>query len=725
MHIKNKKKRRDRMKVKRIFSSVMALGLVVTLAACGGKDSNTGSGSTDTGSAEGSQSGVAAESADDFQSVTADDTLVIGVDSIGGDFIQGFANSANDVKIRQLMGIQGNVGYDTYVQDENGEWQWNNAVLEEEPETKENEDGSKTVTYKLKDGLKWSDGEPVTADDYLWQRLMLSHPSYTMVTGSTEIGADSAKGYEAYHSGETDEFEGIKKIDDLTFESTIDASFLPYYEEEALKGAGVRPMHLEAPNLIIDVNKIAVNPDYKLTDEDKQAYIDSIDQQIAKENEDFDAAKEEAEDGKVDEETQKAHDEKIKGLEDRKKDAESGEGIDPTQLLLEQAMIFDTETYRKKPTVTAGPYKFVEFKNNMVKLEKDDNYVGDFKGKKPSIPNVIVQTVNPKISIDLLENGDIDIWEEETEGAKIDQMRNAAEEGKIGGYVTYDRNGYGNLVFLNDRSATQYKEVRRAVAYLMDRNDFVQNFAGGYGVVTNGMYGTSQWMYKERGADLEAKLTNYTLNIDQANEELDNSPYKFESDGKTAWDREKAQEAYQSNAAGFDYWRYDKDGKKLQINQYGAQESGITTLLNNQLPDNAKQAGMEYNVQAGDFNTLMDYLYFPKEDAEYTAFNMGSNFGTPFDPYYQYHSEGFNNTDRVNDPEADKITEKLRRTEPGDKEAYLDTWEEFEVWFNENLPEIPLYSNQFNSGYSTRVEGFETATPFWGVSFEINNMKLK
>ncbi|MDD7464119.1 MAG: ABC transporter substrate-binding protein, partial [Anaerococcus sp.] len=148
------------MKVKRIFSSVMALGLVVTLAACGGKDSNTGSGSTDTGSAEGSQSGVAAESADDFQSVTADDTLVIGVDSIGGDFIQGFANSANDVKIRQLMGIQGNVGYDTYVQDENGEWQWNNAVLEEEPETKENEDGSKTVTYKLKDGLKWSDGEP-------------------------------------------------------------------------------------------------------------------------------------------------------------------------------------------------------------------------------------------------------------------------------------------------------------------------------------------------------------------------------------------------------------------------------------------------------------------------------------------------------------------------------------------------------------------------------------
>src|SRR5699024_5133579 len=161
---------------------------------------------------------------------------VIGVDSIGGDFIQGFANSGNDVKIRQLMGIQGNLGYSAYVQDENGAWLWNPTILEEEPTTEENEDGSKTITYKLKEGLKWSDGEPVTSDDYIWPTLMLSSSSYNLVTGSTEIGADSVKGYEAYRSGETNEFEGVKKIDDTTFQFVIDASFLPYYEEEALKG---------------------------------------------------------------------------------------------------------------------------------------------------------------------------------------------------------------------------------------------------------------------------------------------------------------------------------------------------------------------------------------------------------------------------------------------------------------------------------------------------------
>ena len=40
------------------------------------------------------------------------------------------------------------------------------------PEGKENEDGTVTYTYTLKDGLKWSDGQAVTANDFVfaWQR---------------------------------------------------------------------------------------------------------------------------------------------------------------------------------------------------------------------------------------------------------------------------------------------------------------------------------------------------------------------------------------------------------------------------------------------------------------------------------------------------------------------------------------------------------------------------
>lgn len=120
----------------------------------------------------------------------------------------------------------------------------------------------------------------------------------------------------------------------------------------------------------------------------------------------------------------------------------------------------------------------------------------------------------------------------------------------------------------------------------------------------------------------------------------------------------------------------------------------------------------------------MQYYVSPAEDAEYTAFNMGLSFGTPYDPYYQYHSKGFDNRTKTNDPKADEITEKLRKTDPEDKEGYLDTWEEFQIWYNDYLPEIPLYSNQYHTGYTNRVQGFDLCTPVWGVAEQINAMSL-
>lgn len=706
------------MNFKKVFSQAFALGLVLTLTACGG------SGNKDNNGSAGDNNASNEEAKEEFKKQTNDNTLVLGVDSLGGEFIQGFNNSANDVRAREFMGIQGSVGYDTYVKDKSGIYVANKTVLDGDPQSKENEDGTKTITFKIKKDLKWSDGKPVTADDYLFTKLLHSPQDYSLITGSTEIGGDTFKGYNEFREGKTKEFEGVKKIDDHTFEVTVSKDFVPYYEEDAIKAINPRPIHYIAPNLKVEGSKFAIKDGYKVSDDDKKAFVQSIDKQIETENSSYKEEVKEA--GKEDPDDKKAHEEKVKALEEKKKAAENGKDIDPTELLVEQAMLFDANEYRKAPKVTCGPYKFVSFENNMVKMELNDQYAGDFEGHKATIPNVIIQAVNPEISVDLVKNGDIDIFEGEMNGSRISQIRKAADEKKLQ-YVSYDRNGYGCLKFLNDRGATKYKEVRQAIAFLMDRNDFVQNFAGGYAVVTNGMYGSSQWLYKERGADIEAKLTNYTLNVDEANKRLDKTPYKFEKDGKTPWDAKKAAEEYKNNAEKFDYYRYDENGNKLQVNQFGAKESEITTLLSNQLPDNAKQAGLEYNVQAGDFNTLLNYMRNPKEGdkAEYTAFNMGLEFGTPFDPFYQYNSKGNDNTTKTNDPQADKITEELRRTKPGDKETYLNKWEEFQKWYNDYLPEIPLYSNQIHSSASTRVKGFEGLTPEWPTSFQINQMSLK
>ena len=725
------------MKMKRVFSSLMALGLASTLVACGGgenKDDKTDNKEADT-KTEDKTEGEAAEgtegedqSAEDFESQTADDTLVVGTSELSGDFLAGWTESSYDVKVRKYIGTQGNNSYQTVVQDEGGKWVNNKAVLAEDPKSEENADGSKTVTFKLKDGLKWSDGEPVTADDYLFGSLLHTHPEYSKLTGSTTIGHDSAKGYEAYKKGDSDVFEGLEKVDDLTFKVTIDASFLPYYEEAALLAQAPLPMHALSENLAVskEGNKLVAKDGYTPTEEDKKAYVEGLDKQIEKQKADFEEnnpapeADASEEDKAEYEEAKKENDAAIADLEARK----TGD-IDPTQQLIDEAMLKEVNEYRIKPSVVSGPYKFDSFSNNMVKLSLNENYAGNFKGEKATIPHVIIQVVNQKIAVDLLENGDIDIWEEESDGGAIDRIREAADKGTIGGYNTFERNGYGNLTFLTDRGVTKYKEVRQAIAHLMDRNSFVQSYAGGYGVVTNGMYGTSQWMYKERGADLEGKLVNYQMNLEQANELLDKTPYKFESDGTTPWDKAKADEMFSSNPDGFDYYRYDENGKKLVVNQYGSDESPITTLISNQVPNNAKQVGMEYNVTAGSFATLLNYYTFPEDDPEYTAFNMGTGFGTPFDPWYQYHSEGSDNKTRTNDPKADEITVKLRRTAPDKKEEYLDSWEEFELWYNDYLPEIPLYANQYHTGYTKRVKGFDINTPVWQSEDQINAITLE
>ena len=715
----------------------MALGLSLTLASCGGSDTDSLNPSEDVQTSKESTDEKAdsqeeneldqdaKEDLDNFERQTSNDTLVVGVGSMNGDFIQGFGNDANDVKTRRLLGIEGNNGFTTYVQDENGQWQWNKAVLAEEPTSVNNDDGSMTVTFKLKDDVKWSDGELLTADDFLFLTLLQSDYNYISMTGSLQIGDDGLVGYEAFHNNQADELEGLEKIDDYSFSVTIDAKELPYFDVQSLSNEGARPLHYIAPNLQVAENgkSLQVKDGYEVTEQDKEEFIQSVDTRIGKLKEEFEENYPEVpEDGSEEKEEYdqdlKDRDEKIAELEASK------EGdIDPTRLLIDKAAIFETEEYRFKPEVTPGPYKFESFKNNMTKLTLNENYPGNFRGDKATIPNIILQVINDNIAVDLLENGDIDVWEDENTGGKIDQMRKAADEGKIQ-IGSFERNGYGNITFLTDRGPTQHKEVRQAIAYLMDRNEFVASYAGGYGVVTNGMYGQSQWMYKERGADVEGEMVNYTLNIDKANELLDKTPYKYEKDGKTPWDKAKLEENFKGDLEGFDYYRYDENGNRLVVNQYGSDQSPITTLISNQLPINAAQAGMEYNVTSGSFSTLIELYNYPKENPDYTAFNMGSDFGVPFDPWLYYSQEGPFNKTRTNDPEADRITEDLRKTDPSDVEGFLDKWVEFQIWYNDYLPEIPLYSNIYHTGYSNRVKGFDIMSPVWHLNDQINAISL-
>ncbi len=81
-------------------------------------------------------------------------------------------------------------------------------------------------TFKLRDGLKFSNGDPLTAQDVKdsWERT--TDPKLKSTTAKTYLG--DIVGVKEKIAGDADEISGVKVIDDLTLEVTIDGP-KPYF----------------------------------------------------------------------------------------------------------------------------------------------------------------------------------------------------------------------------------------------------------------------------------------------------------------------------------------------------------------------------------------------------------------------------------------------------------------------------------------------------------------
>ena len=75
---------------------------------------------------------------------------------------------------------------------------------------------NKKATIKIKDGIKWSDGVPLTADDIVYAYEVLGSKDYTGIRYTKEY--QKVIGMNDYHSGKSKTISGVKKIDDKTVE---------------------------------------------------------------------------------------------------------------------------------------------------------------------------------------------------------------------------------------------------------------------------------------------------------------------------------------------------------------------------------------------------------------------------------------------------------------------------------------------------------------------------
>ncbi|HEX3022497.1 MAG TPA: ABC transporter substrate-binding protein [Lachnospiraceae bacterium] len=356
---------------------------------------------------------------------------------------------------------------------------------------------------------------------------------------------------------------------------------------------------------------------------------------------------------------------------------------------------------RYAPTVTCGPYKFVSYDstNQEVVLEVNENFAGNYEGKKPAVQKLIYKYVKDETAIDELAAGNIDMLTGVSGGDRINAGLDLVDQGKVG-YATYLRNGYGLLAFHTDFGPTQFKSVRQAIAYCLDRVTFCSQYTGGFGALVHSEYGLGQWMYQERKDQINSELNPYAFSIETAIKVL-------EEDG---WTLNEKGDPF---VAGTDKVRYkDVDGKLMACEiQWADSDNPVAKLVATMLPSEMEKAGMKLTPTVVDFPTLLNNYY--REGIDEPFYNM-YNLGTGFSPtpiiQYSYNPDkqylGDWNSNFWMDDKISKMGYDLDKTDPSDKEGYLDKWVAVMKEINDQCITIPLYSDEYHTFYNPKIQGY-------------------
>lgn len=200
-----KKNKRGSILMKRKLSLLLVLVLVLTVfvAGCGKKDepADVGEDVEDVETpSEDAVDNPAAARAD------ADNTIIIGMTEAKGEFMPVYYSTEYDAYVVYYM-------FDALISNnEAGE------IVPHIAKEWEISEDKLTYTFKMRDDVKFSDGEPLTAYDVEFTYLAMADPNYD---GRYFSYVDRLVGFEEYHDGDADNLSGVKVIDDYTISFTF------------------------------------------------------------------------------------------------------------------------------------------------------------------------------------------------------------------------------------------------------------------------------------------------------------------------------------------------------------------------------------------------------------------------------------------------------------------------------------------------------------------------
>ncbi len=589
---------------------------------------------------------------------------------INGDFAPDawWTNNATDKMLRDFT-----TDYSTVVTDQGGALVINETVCDG-IEGAMNDDGTKTYTVKIKDGLVFNNGEPITIKDFVWTTAF-SCSSVASEVGAKLTGYLTVVGGQDYYDGNAETISGLRILDDNTLQVSITSDYVPYYFD--LRYAGFTAFSM----------KYWLGEDVDIKDDGNGVYFVGL--------------------------TKDAIADKLEYA--RFHAGEDRVTAGPYNLVefdqaSKQATLVINENYQgnfegQKPSVP----KIV------ITKAEDATWADALKTGAFNFYDTITDGGHINTAMDIIED-----------------EANKEVLGYGFGYTQFDRPGYGKLMFQSDFGPTQFPAVRHAIAMLLDRNEFANTFCQGWGGVVNGPYGTAMWMYKEAEEWLDENLDSYAYNPEAAVQLLIDDGWVYDENGNDYVEGVRYKKVTEEEAGQYVHTKKLDDGTYLmglEIEWSSSEGNSVSDLLSVMLANGEQTAaaGVKINQNVMSFAELLNYMYRDASQGDkygvptYCMYNLASNFTSIYDQSFSFTldpkmvADGYN-TDFIFDEELDKLSmDMVYGVEAGDDEGYLEIWKAFIKRWNELLPEVPLYSNIYISVYPDWLEGYDQDS-YWDFS---------
>lgn len=526
----------------------------------------------------------------------------------------------------------------------------------------ENELGDRTYTVALYQDLYYSDGTPITANDYSFAILLSASPEMAKI-GASVNGSDAIEGMVEYMNGEADTIKGVRVINDYMLSVTVKHEYRPFFYELGLLYYNPYPISVIAPGCTVKDDGNGVYVDGGMTAEMLQTtMLDETNGYVSHPSVVSGAYTLTSFDGYT---AEFAINPYYKG---------NSEGKLPMIAKLVYTQVFNDQAMSE---LASGKVGLV---NKCVSADEITEGLQNISG------GAYAMSSYPRTGLSYISF----CCEKKTVGSNAVRQalamcldKDSAVAAYVGNYGLRVDGYYGMGQWM-------YQMVDGGIQPPVDAPE-------------EGASADDEQAYEDALAAWDAlSLENikiYNFDTEAAEQLLIDDGWTLNRDGAEF-------------VKGTDDVRckmVDGELVALDLRMAYPEENTMGDVLQQYFVDNLPQIGVKVTLIPTNMSDLLQ-MHYRQVDRDVDMIFLATNFTVIFDPSQTYSPDDYAtsvyNTSAINDPELYERAVDMRMTEPDDLLGYCTKWVAFQERWTEVLPAIPIYSNAYFDFYTANLHEY-------------------